>query len=78
MSSDQSKLVARKPIIDGASIQTTDGTSCHITHQGSICTSNFSIPKVSFVHQLFMNLLSVGQVTDHDYFIGFDNSSYFI
>lgn len=35
VSSDQSQLVACKPIADGASIQTADGTSCPITHQGS-------------------------------------------
>jgi hypothetical protein len=78
VSSDQSQLLACKPIADGASIQTADGTSCHITHQGSLCTSNFSIPNVSFVSQLSMNLLSVGQLTDHNCFVGFDDSSCFI
>jgi len=78
VSSDQSQLVACKPIADDASIQTADGTSCHITHQGSLCTSNFSVPNVSFVPQLSMNLLSVGQLTDHNCFVGFDDSSCFI
>ena len=32
VTSDQSQFVACKPIADGASIQTADGTSCHITH----------------------------------------------
>jgi len=32
VTSDQSQLVACKPVTDGASIQTADGTSCHITH----------------------------------------------
>ena len=78
VSSDQSQLISCTPITDGASIQSTDGTSCHITHQGSLCTSNFSVPNVSFVPQLSMNLLSVGQLTDHNCFVGFNDSSCFI
>ena len=36
---DKSKLVACKPITDGTSIHTADGTSCQITHQGSLHSS---------------------------------------
>jgi len=78
VTSDQSQLVTCKPITDGASIQTADGTSCYITHRGSICNTKFSVPDVSFVPQLSMNLLSVGQIADHNCFIGFDDSSCFI
>ena len=67
VTSDHSHLVACKPVTDGASIQIDDGTSCHITHQGSLCNS----------HQN-MNLLSVGQVIDYNCFVRFDDSSYFI
>ena len=70
VTSDQSQLVACKPVPDGASIQTADGT-CHITHQGSLCNNYFSVPNISFVPQLSMNLLSVGQVTDQNCFVGF-------
>ena len=59
VTSDQSELASCKPVVDGASVQTADGTSCHITHQGSICNSRFSVPNISFVPQLSMNLLSV-------------------
>ena len=78
MTSDQSELASCKPVIDGASVQTADGTSCHITHQGSICNSRFSVPNISFVPQLSMNLLSVGQIADHNCFVGFDDSSCFV
>jgi len=78
VTSDQSQLVACKPVTDGTSIQTADGTSCHITHQDSLCNNHFSVPNVSFVPQLSMNLLSVGQVTDQNCFVGFDDSSCFI
>jgi len=32
VTSNRSQLVACKPVNDDASIQTADGTSCHITH----------------------------------------------
>jgi hypothetical protein len=54
-----SQLVNCKPVADGASIQIADGTSYYITHDGSLCTSHFFVPDVSFVPQLAMNLLSV-------------------
>ena len=76
--SDQSQLVACKLVADGASVQTANGTSCPITHQGSLSNSYFSVPDVSFVPQFSMNLLSVGQLADHNCFVGFDDSSCFI
>jgi hypothetical protein len=51
VTSDQSQLVSCKPITGGASIQTADGTSCYITHQGTLCSIKFSVPDVSFVPQ---------------------------
>jgi hypothetical protein len=78
VTSDQSQLVACKPVSDGVSIQTADGTSCPITYQGSVCNNRFSVPNVSFVPQLSMNLLSVGQISDQNCFVGFDDSSCFI
>jgi len=36
VTSDRSKLVACKPVTDGSSINTANGTACHITHQGSL------------------------------------------
>jgi hypothetical protein len=44
---DQLKLASSKPILDGDSIQTADGTLCHITHEGSHCNSHFIVPKIS-------------------------------
>jgi hypothetical protein len=77
VTSDRSQLGC-KSVNDGASIQTADGTSCSITHEGSLSTSHFSVPDVSFVPKLSMKLLSVGQVTHHNCFVGFDDSSCFI
>ena len=78
VTSDKSKLVACKPITDGTSIHTADGTSCHITHQGYLHSPHFYILDVSCVPQLSMNLLSVGQIADMNCFVGFDESSCFI
>jgi hypothetical protein len=75
VTSDQSQLVACKPVVDGVSVQTADGTSCPITHHGSLSNSYFSVPDVSFVPKLSMNLLSVGQLADHNCFVGFDDST---
>ena len=73
VTSDKSPLASSTPVIDGTSVQTADGTSCPITHQGSLCNSSFSVPDVSFVPQLSMNLLSIGQITDRNCFVGFDD-----
>jgi len=78
VTSDSSQLVDCKTVHDGASVQTTDDTSCSITHQGSLSTAHFTVPNVSLVPQLSMNLLSVGQITYQNCFIGFDDSSCFV
>ena len=78
VTSDKSKLVACQPVTNATSIHTADGTLCHITHQGSLHSTHFYIPDVSYVPQLSMNLLSVGQIADMNCFVGFDDSSCFI
>jgi hypothetical protein len=76
--SDQPRLVSSTPVTEDASVQTADGTLCHITHKGSLCTPQFTVPNIFFVPELSMNLLSVGQITYHNYFVGFDDSSCFV
>jgi len=71
-------LVDYKTVHDGASVQTADGTSCSITHQGSLSNAHFTVPNDSLVPQLSINLLSVVQITDQNCFIGFDYSSCFV
>jgi hypothetical protein len=75
MTSNHSKLASSKPVPDGDSVQTVDGTLCHITHEGSLCNSHFTVPNIFFVPELSMNLLSVDQIIDHSCFVGFDDSS---
>ena len=78
VTSDKSQLAFSTPVIDGTSVQTADGTSCSITHQGSLSTAHFTVPNVSLVPQLSINLLSVGQITNQNCFIAFDDSPCFI
>ena len=60
-----------QPVKDSASVQTADGTSYSVTHQGSLSSSKFSVPKISLVPRMSMNLMSVGQLADMNYFIIF-------
>ena len=46
-------------------VQTTDGTSLLVVGQGVLSTSSFHVPTVSHIAQLTMQLISVGQITDH-------------
>jgi len=78
VTSDQSQLASTTPITEGASVQTADGTLCYITHKGSLCDPHFTVPNIFFVPELSMDLLSVGQITDHNCFVGFDDSSCFV
>jgi hypothetical protein len=66
VTSDQSKLAFTTLVTDGASVQTADGTVCHITHKGSLCDPHFTVPNIFFVPELSMDLLSVGQIMDHN------------
>jgi hypothetical protein len=78
VTSDQSRLASTAPVTEGTSVQTVDGTLCHVTHKGSLSNSNFTVPNIFFVPELSMDFLSVGQITDHNCFVGFDDSSCFV
>jgi hypothetical protein len=78
VTSNKTQLIDHKQIVYGTTIRTTDGASCHVTHQGSFSSPYFYGPDISLVPQLSMNLLSVGQIADMNCFIGFDDLSCFI
>jgi hypothetical protein len=48
VTSDQSRLASTKPVTEDTSVQTTDGTLCHVTHKGSLSDSTFTVPKYIF------------------------------
>jgi hypothetical protein len=59
-------------------VQTVNGTLCHVNHKGALSNSNFNVSNIFFVPELSMDLLSVGQITYHNCFVGFDDSSCFV
>jgi len=78
MTSDKSQLVLCQAIPNCQHIQTADGSTCTVTHHGNLATSQFTVSNVSIVPQLSMNLMSVGQLTDMNCFVGFDDTSCFV
>jgi hypothetical protein len=46
VTSDQSQLISSTHVTKDASVQTVDGTLCHITHKGSLCTPHFIVPNI--------------------------------
>jgi hypothetical protein len=49
-----------------------------VTHQGNLATSQLTVPGVSLVPKLSMNLISVGQLTDIHCIVVFDDTSCFV
>lgn len=78
MSFDDSWLTSCRLVKNGATVHTANGTLCKVTHQGSISSPQFTVPNVSLVPKLSMNLISVGQLTDTNCFVGFDDTSCFV
>jgi hypothetical protein len=64
MTSNGSQLNLCQPVTDSHCVQTTDGSFCTVTHQGNLATSQLTVPGVSLVPKLSMNLISVGQLFD--------------
>lgn len=78
VTSDSSCLTSCRPIADGTCVHTADGTPCKVTHKGTLSTSQFAVSDVSLAPKLSMNLMSVGQLADKNYFIGFDDVSCYV
>jgi hypothetical protein len=64
MSYDSSVLSSLGSLECPANVLTTDGTPLLVASRGTLCTSTFSVPDVSHVPRLTMNLFSAGQITD--------------
>lgn len=69
MTSDSTSLTSRSPV------QTADGTPLSVTGLGTLCTSFFTVPNVSYVPKLTMQLMSAGQLTDHGCRVILDSDS---
>ena len=64
MTSDSSILSSLRPLDSPLSVLTADGTPLSVSSQGTLSTSSFSVPDISHVPRLTMNLFSAGQLTD--------------
>jgi hypothetical protein len=47
-------------------VHTADVSPLSIARQGTLCSDSFHVPGVSLVPDLTMQLMSTGQITDHD------------
>jgi hypothetical protein len=47
-------------------VHSIDGSPLSVTRQGTFCSDSFRALDVSFVPDLTMQLMSAGQITDHD------------
>jgi hypothetical protein len=64
MTFDSSALPSLHSLDFPLSVFTADGTSLPVTSRGTLSTPSFSVPDVSLVPRLTMNLLSVTQTAD--------------
>jgi hypothetical protein len=48
-------------------VHTADGSPVSVARQGTLCSDSFHVPDVSLVPDLTMQLMTAGQITDHDY-----------
>jgi hypothetical protein len=64
MTSDSSLLSAIFSLISHVRVLTADGTSLSVSSWGSLSTSSFSVPDISHVPHLKMNLFSASQLND--------------
>jgi hypothetical protein len=63
MSCDSSSLSSLGSLDFPINVLIVDGTLC-VASRGTLSTSSFSVPDVSHVPRLTMNLLSTSQITD--------------
>jgi hypothetical protein len=64
MTSDSSIMSALCSLLSLVNVLTADGTSLPVSSKGTLSTSSFSVPDISHVPRLKMNLFSASQFTD--------------
>jgi hypothetical protein len=64
MTSDSFILSTLCSLISPINVLTADGTSLPVSSRGTLSTSSFSVPNISHVPRLKMNLFSTSQLTD--------------
>jgi hypothetical protein len=66
MTPHSAHLSALRPSYRHCTVHTADSSPLSIAGQGMLCSDSFHVPDVSLVPDLTMQLMSAGQITDHD------------
>jgi hypothetical protein len=66
MNSDSSILSILCSLMSPVNVLTADGTSLPVSSRGTLSTSSFSVPHISHIPRLKVNLFSASQLTDSD------------
>jgi hypothetical protein len=66
MTPDSAHLSSMRPAYRHLTVQTTDGLPLSVAGHDTLCSDSFYVPDVSLVPNLIMQLMSAGQITDHD------------
>jgi hypothetical protein len=57
---------ALRPFYHHYTVHTANGSPLSVAGQGTLCSDSFHVPDVSLVLDLTMQLMSAGQITNHD------------
>jgi hypothetical protein len=66
MTPHSTHLSALHPSYRHCTVHTADGSPLSVAGQGTLCSDSFHVPGVSLIPDLTMQLMSAGQITDHD------------
>jgi hypothetical protein len=66
MTTHSTHLSALRPSYHHCTIHTTDGSPLSIAGHDMLCSDSFYVPDVSLIPNLTMQLMSAGQITNHD------------
>jgi hypothetical protein len=59
-------------------VHTANGSPLSVAGQSNLCSDSFHVPGVSLVFNLTIQLMSAGQITDHDYRVILDPDFFYI
>jgi hypothetical protein len=65
MTPDHTRLSSICSLSTPLTVQTADGSPLSVVGRGTLSSSSFHVPNVSYVPNLTMQLISAGQLTDH-------------
>jgi hypothetical protein len=78
MTPHSTHLSALHPSCCHCTIHTVDGSPLSVAEQGMLYSDSFHVPNISLVSDLTMQLMSAGQITDHDCHVILDPDFFYI